>query len=382
MTPFGTAFGRALTAEFAHLRACRWDFAMLTLMPAALLFAMGAMLFGGVARDLPIAVVDHDATRASRAIIRAVDASPAVRVAAVGADLAGALTLVRREQAWAILELPRGVATGLARGTTPAIHIRYQASFLSTGTQAVRGISSAVTSASADLIAAQLSAHALPVPRLTPPRVQVTALYNAATSFEWYLLSLINPAVLHLLTACVTVMALGRELRGKSLDEWARASGGVAPALLGKMAPYVAAMSMWGVVWLLYLTLARGWRVEGSIALIVAGQTLFYLGTACISALLVAVTRETATGLSASAVYAGSALAFSGATLPLDGGSGFARVISAILPLTHYLALQMGQFVGDAPRSAVGASLALLAYVGVAGGIAVLLIARSARNAT
>ena len=376
-----SAFARALSAELAHLRGCRWDLAMLTLMPAALLFAMGAMLFGGVARELPIAVVDHDATSASRAIVRAVDASPAVRIVSVGGDLPDALTLVRREQAWAIVEISRGVGRGVARGTVPAIHIRYQASFLSTGTQAVRGISSAVTAASTELVAAQLSAHGLPPLRVTPLTVQVTALYNAATSFEWYLLSLINPAVLHLLTACVTVMALGRELRDKSLSAWARASGGVAGAVFGKMLPYVAAMSLWGVAWLLYLTLARGWRVEGSIALIVAGQSLFYLGTACISALLVAVTRETSTGLSASAVYAGSALAFSGATLPLDGGSGFARIASAILPLTHYLALQMGQFVGDAAGSAVGPILALLAYVAIAGGGAVLLIARSARSA-
>jgi ABC-2 type transport system permease protein len=135
------------------------------------------------------------------------------------------------------------------------------------------------------------------------------------------------------------------------------------------------------VIWLLYLTLARGWRVEGSIVLIVAGQTLFYLATAGISALLVAVTRETATGLSASAVYAGSALAFSGATLPLDGGSGFARIVSAILPLTHYLALQMGQFVGDAPGTALGPMLALCGYVVIAGGGAIVLIQHSGRSA-
>lgn len=376
-----SAFGRALSAELTHLRHCRWDLAMLTVMPAALLFVMGAMLFGGVARDLPIAVVDYDATRTSRALLRTIDASPAVRIVSVGNDMPAALTLVRREQAWAIVELPHGLGSGLARGRARAIHIRYQASFLSTGTQALRGISSAVTAASGELIASQVIAHALPIPRITPLAVQVTALYNAATSFEWYLLSLINPAVLHLLTACVCVMALGRELRDKSLAAWASASGGVAPALIGKMVPYVAAMSLWGVIWLLYLTLARGWRVEGSIILIVVGQSVFYLATAGISALLVAVTRETATGLSASAVYAGSALAFSGATLPLDGGSGFARVVSAILPLTHYLALQMGQFVGDAPGTALGPIGALLGYVGVAGGGAIVVIRRGVTHA-
>ncbi len=352
---------------------------MLTLMPALLLFLMAAMLFGGVARDLPVVVVDSDGTSASRAFIRAVDASPAVRVAGVSGDLDAALRCVRREQAWAIVDLPRNLGAGLARGRTPAIRILYQASFLSTGTQALRGIEAAIQAATADIASAQLSAHALPPIPIVPLTVQATALYNAATSFEWYLLSLIAPAVLHLLTACVAVMAVGRELRDKSLAHWASASGGVLPALAGKLLPYVAAASAWGTVWLLYLTLSRGWRVEGSILLIVAAQTIFYAATACVSALLVAVTRETATGLSVSAIYAGSALAFSGATLPLEGGGLFARLWSVVLPLTHYLRLQMGQFTGDPAATAIGPVAALAAYIVVAGGLAGLLIWRRAR---
>ena len=99
------------------------------------------------------------------------------------------------------------------------------------------------------------------------------------------------------------------------------------------MLPFVAAISLWGIVWLLHLTLARGWRIEGSLPLIALGQTLFYAATAAIAALLVAVTRETATALSASAVYAGSALAYSGATLPLNGANAFAHIWSNVLPL-------------------------------------------------
>ncbi len=376
-----SAFRRALSAELRHLRHDRWDLAMLTLMPAILLFVMAAMLSGGVARDLPIAVVDEDGSSASRAIIRAVDASPAVRVQGTSSDMAQAMQRIRREQAWAILQIPRGVGAGLARGQTPAIRILYQAGFLSTGTQALRGIGDAITAATAGLLGGQLSGHGLPPIRTTPLTVQATALYNAATSFEWYLTALVDPAVLHLLTACVTVMAVGRELRSKSLAAWARASGGVVPALAGKLLPYVAACSLWGMAWLLYLTLGRGWRVDGSMALIVAGQSLFYAATACISTLLVAITRETATGLSASAVYAGSALAFSGATLPLEGGSLFARVWSAILPLTHYIALQMGQFSGAYAAAALAPLACLAAYVVIAGGGAALLIGRSARRA-
>ncbi|MFC3214135.1 ABC transporter permease [Novosphingobium panipatense] len=157
-------------------------------------------------------------------------------------------------------------------------------------------------------------------------------LNNAASSFEWFLSTLIYPAVLHLVAAVTSAMALGRELEGRSLGGWAARSGTIVPALFGKLLPYVGAASLWGIAWLLFVTLGRGWRVEGSVAAIVAGQTLFYLGTAAISALLVAATRETATALSVCAVYAGSALAYAGATLPLNGGSGFARFWSEVLP--------------------------------------------------
>jgi ABC-2 type transport system permease protein len=94
----------------------------------------------------------------------------------------------------------------------------------------------------------------------------------------------------------------------------------------------------------------------------------------------VAVTRETATALSASAVYAGSALAYSGATLPLNGGNAFARIWSEVLPLTHYIALQMGQVSGQTVAAAVSPTLALIAYVVIAGGGALAVIrARAGR---
>ena len=93
-----------------------------------------------------------------------------------------------------------------------------------------------------------------------------------------------------------------------------------------------------------------------------------------------AVTSETATALSASAVYAGSALAYSGATLPLNGGNAFACTWSNVLPLTHYIALQMGQVSGQAVAAAVAPMVSLMAYVVIAGGGALAFIMVRARR--
>lgn len=374
-----TAFRRALRAEIAHLVRDRWDQAGLFVVPAILLFLMGAMLWRGTMHDLPVLVVDGDQSAASRAMIRSLEASPVARVVGFRQSERAAVADVRRGAAMGYVHLPAGLGEGLARHRTPVVRVAYNGSFLSAGSLLARGVDEAIADGARTLVTSQLSSHALPPDRARRFVVEATLLGNAATSFEWYLGALIFPAVLHLVTAGVCALALGRELADRSLARWARDSGGVAAALTGKMLPYVAVMSLWGIVWLLYLTLARGWRVEGSIAVIAAGQTLFYCATAAISALLVAATREAATALSASAVYAGSALAYSGATLPLDGGHAFARIWSNVLPLTHYVALQMGQISGQDAAAAVRPALALLAYVALAGGGAIALAARQAR---
>jgi len=376
-----SAFKRALAGEIRHLCHDRWDLAGLFLVPGVLLFLIAAMLWQGAMRNLPLAVVDNDGGTASRAMIRALDASPMLRIAAFYQNETDAVRAVRRGDALALVHLPAGLGKGLARRRQPVIRIFYTASFLSAGAQIANGTKEALNDATVEVTASQLSSHALPVSRSRRFVVEATALGNASTSFEWYLGMLIFPAVLHLSAACVCAMALGRELRDRSLTIWARSSGGITFALIGKMLPYVVVTSLWGVAWLVYLTLARGWRVEGSLVTIVVAQTLFYAATAAIAAFLVAATRELATTLSISAVYAGSALAYSGATLPLNGANAFAHVWSNVLPLPHYIAVQMGQ-VGDMSLvSMVAPILSLLGYVVVAGGGASVLIGIPAQRA-
>lgn len=319
---------------------------MLTLFPALAILIVAAMLIAGVPRALPVAVVDEDNGTLSRTIVRAVSASPAVAIAARPESMVAAERLARAGQVWAILRIPRGVGNGLERARTPAIQIFYNASFLTIGGSAESGIRAAVDAVLAERGLDAARARGLPAIRIRPPVVQATVLFNPQASFEWYLQALIQPAVLHLLTGCIAVMAVGRELQGRSLARWRAETGGGLPALAGKLVPYVAAISIWGMVWMIWLVGIRGWTMNGSLLLTLAAQSLLFAGTSAISALLVIAARKPSFAFSATALYAGSALAYSGGTLPLNGGSAFARGWSEGLPFTHYLRLQMDQFLG------------------------------------
>jgi ABC-2 type transport system permease protein len=373
-----SAFTRALAAELDHLGRDRWDLGLLFLQPAILLSLMAAMLFQGVARELPIAVVDEDQSTLSRAIIRDVDASPTVRVVPAR-DLPSAFSDVRSEKVQAVVYIPRGLVDGFVRPPPAAVQIFYQSIFFSTGTTVSNAINASVTASLKENSTELLSSHGLPAARRLEPRVESTVLGNPALSLEWFLSSLIQPCVLQLFVACMTVAALGRELEQGTLSGWARRSGNVPAALAGKFLPYVAVTSVFGALWLLWLLLFRGARIDGSVTLIVVAQVILYAGTAAISALFVAATRKIQDPMVFSVIYAGTAIAYSNATLPLKGGSVIARAWSQAIPYRHYIDLQMGQYLGAPLSEALGPLSVLVLYIVVAGTGAVLLLRKAAR---
>ena len=368
------SFWRAWVAEWRHLLASPADLALLTLFPLAAIAVIASAFVGGVARQLPVAVIDQDGGAFALELRTALAASPALRVVGTTVDTGEVLQALRRGEVVAALQIPPGVGQGLARAQTPVLTVYYNASFLSVGKLAEGAIESAVTATAAkSLLTRQLNA-VVPVARRAVPTVQTSVLSNPQASFEGFLEAMIHPAVLHLVVACATVMALGRELRHGSLARWARRQRNLPMALAGKLAPAVLLTALWGAVWLIWLAGVRGWRPQGSIGLIWLGQVLLFMGTASLSALLVAGTRRVGTALSMSAIYAGSALAFSGGTLSLNGASKLAIGWSALLPYPHYLALAMDQSLGAPPSLALRPGLILLGYTLVAGGAACLLL--------
>ena len=72
----------ALAREWARLRADFWDFGMLSWIPVLLCALLWWTFSAGIARDLPIAVIDNDHSTLSRQLTRWLDASPGVQVAA------------------------------------------------------------------------------------------------------------------------------------------------------------------------------------------------------------------------------------------------------------------------------------------------------------
>lgn len=358
-----SVFTRALGAEIAHLARSRWDLTLLFVLPFVLLAVIAAMLFQGVVRDVPVAVVDQDHSAFSRAAVRNMQASPSLRVVAQPTDLEAAWPLMRAGRIYSVAYIPKDLEKNAFR-QSDAVIVYYNGAFQTVGALAATAQSTALADAVAPMILARARAAGLPAAALKPPAVQVTLLGNPQLSFELFLGGLIAPGVLHLLMACAAVMGVGRELRGGSLKAWsARMDGRLTAALAGKLTPYVVVFTLWGLIWIAWLCGWRGWGIEGSLPMLAAGLVALMAATAALSALLVALTGDMDVSFSATAIYAGAAIAFSNGTLPLTNGPAFSQIWSGVLPFTHYLRLQNQQMVLGADPGASLPSLLILAGV-------------------
>ena len=352
-------FRAAVLREARFIRGSRLMLLTLLAMPLASLLLIAAMLSRGALDSLPVGVVDEAQTPAGRAVLQALAAQPELRIAQAYSARAAADAALRDGRIWAYVAVPPAFGELAPRVDPAVVLVRYNAAYLSVGSVLERALMRAVDGASREVLQAAARARGLQAWSL--PQVQTSVLFNPQASFEWFLQALVQPAILHLFAACLGVYALLRELDGTSLAAWRQQTGGGTAALAGKAMPYLFMMALWGAAWLVWLVGLRGWRMPGSLWLAWLAQLALFAASLGISFLLVAVTRKPGLSFSVTALYAGSALAYSGGSLPLQGAPAVVRGWSEALPFTHYLRLQMDQFLGAPLRHSVPALLLLCA---------------------
>ncbi|HEV7311188.1 ABC transporter permease [Sphingopyxis sp.] len=380
------AFREGFRREIRFLRSSFWDFALISWIPLMLMAVVAVQLAPGVMRDLPIAVVDEDGGAIARELVRRLDASPGLRVAARPPDMPEAERLVRSRIAYAVVLVPRGTQRAVLRGETAGLTIFYNASYSTPSGAALRDIGDVVQGHAARLAVDQQAAIKPGKVRPPPVAARTTILFNPQGSYELQLVALLHPALLHLIFMVAVASALGRELRDGTIGAWlgGKPWPAAAAAVAGKVAIYIIVFMGWGVLVTFYLAGLRGWPVLGSPMMMLAGYAAMYLAYVGVTLLAIGLTLSMGKALSIAGLYAGASFAFAGAIFPIESASGFARLWSAILPYTAFAKLLAEQWMMGSPAAVslphifvlllflgVGAAAGLPRYIAAAGNPAV-----------
>lgn len=337
--------------ELGFLRNSFWDLSLVTWIPFVLMAAVAIQLSAGVMRDLPIVVVDRDGSGITRELTRRLDAAPGLAVVQQAEDPGVAEITVRSGRAYAVVLIESDTTRQVLQGGTAEIGTFYNASYSTPSGAALREIGAVVQSYAQQLAVAQSAAILGPAKVRRPPiAVRSTVLFNPQGSYEWQLVALVHPAFLHLVFMVAVVGALGRELRDGTIGPWLgeRSRGEAVLAICGKLLPYLAIFMGWAVLVTGYLAGLRGWPVQGSVLLLLAGYGAMYLAYIGVAMLFVGVTLAMGTALSATGLYAGASFAFAGAIFPIESASVFARIWSGLLPYTAFAKLLTEQWMIEA----------------------------------
>jgi len=342
MTPTAAQLYRR---ELGILRREPWLMATAVWLPPLLFVLFWWIFSAGSSFDLPIGVVDLDHTSLSRMVIRQCDASSVMAVDRQYVSVAEGRRALTGGEIYALLVIPHNLADDVVKGLAPRPTVFYNGQFILIGKQINGAMQQAVGLLSAQVAGLQALATGTISPavtgRVAPVRGQITALFNKHTNYAEFLVSAGLPAIWQILVIAVTVLSLAAEKRHGGLRQWA--GQGPARALLFKLMPYTIILWLQGILFLIGLYGWLGWPMNGSWLILALAQLLTVLACQAMGSFFFLLGMDEVRGLSLAAAYAAPGFAFMGVTFPATDMGWPALIWRSLLPVTHYIEIQIQQ---------------------------------------
>lgn len=327
----------------------------LMLVLPLLSFAFFALLFNqGVARDIPIAILDEDHTTLSRKVAQMIDDTPTAMVAYDIQDIDEGERLMREGRVMAIVQIPAFFEKCILSNTQTHIENYVSGTNITVNGLLSKDIQTAVTTFSAGIQLQLLTKQGLTerqaMAQLMPVRFDRHVLFNPYINYGYYLAPSFLPMMLLIFVVLTTVFSIGTELKNATAREWLRtADDSVGAALLGKTLPVTVGMFLLSLAMFVIIFKVVGTPLNGSLWVILTGTLLFILSYQAISVLIVSLLANLRLSLSIGGGYSVLAFTFSGLTFPIMAMWEPMQWLSRLFPFTYYTDLFVDQMLRGAP---------------------------------
>lgn len=317
--------------------------ALASWVPLLLMGILCWVFSAGLARDLKIGLVDLDQSLLSRELAFSLDASAGLKVAQQFDSIEAGASALRGGDIYALVVLPNHLERDARQGTQPQVTVFNNGQFILIAKLINSALAQVVGTLNGQVgvLSAMAGGKALPgaLGQAVPIASQVTALYNINSSYAQFLLSALLPAVWQILVVLYGINALARTDR-LGLD-WT--TKGVWFGLWRTLLPHVLIGWGWGLGWSLLLFKGFGYPMQGSWLVLTAGLGLASAACVSMGAFFYGIIRDPARALSLAGAYTAPGFAFMGVTFPVSAMGDFAQFWRSLLPISHYVELQIGQ---------------------------------------
>ena len=325
-----------------------------------------AIFINGVPRDLPIGVVDKDYSQFSRMQLSAIESSATLDIKAYYDSVKEASAALREGSVYAIVIIPEHFERSIRSGMQPTVSVMLNTQFILMSKVLKSALTSVLLSSAATIDYVQSLAEdqrpELAKSAVAPIGLQITPFFNTYNNYFLFLVSAMLPAFWSILVMLTMVIAIGEMFRRGAEKEWLEAAGGsLSAAMLGKMAPYVIIQMLWGLGIVYFVYGVMPWPFAGSWWILAAALLLTIIVYQVLAFAFYAIDYKYDAALSFTAVFTAPAFAAMGITFPLMNMEGVAVAWHEILPISHYIHIQISQANYGAPLSSVGDAFGMLA---------------------
>lgn len=315
-------------------------------MPLVMLLLFGYAVSLDV-RDVPLGVLDHDRSPASRALVDRFAASGYFRRATVFDDLREVEAALRRGQVRLALVIPRDFARARVRAEPVQVQALVDGTYAATA-RLVVGYATAIVAASA------------PAPE--PVRLETRIWYNPELRSVNFVIPGLFGVILMAFPPLLTALAIVRERETGSVQQVFVSPLSGAEYLTGKLIPYGL------IAFLEFLTvLAVGFAwfqapLRGSLSLLIGAGLLYVFCTVGIGLLVSTLTRtQLAAMLLALIVTLMPSFLFSGFLFPIFAMPYTTQLYSAVFPARYFIEFSRAVTLKGAGLAELWPNLALLA---------------------
>lgn len=230
---------------------------LLTVILPIVAFAFFAvLLYKGVARDIPIAVVDQDNSTLSRKVTQMIDATPTAWVAYGVQGMEEAERLMLQGKVMGIVLIPDFFEKNILNNSQTHLESYLTGTNITVNGLLAKDLQTTVTTFTAGIQLQLLMKQGLTekqaMAQLMPVRFDKHVLFNPHINYGYYLSPSFMPMMLLIFTIMATVFVIGTELKNGTAREWYDTAGGsVFAAYAGKILPITAIMFLMSELMLL-----------------------------------------------------------------------------------------------------------------------------------
>ncbi|WP_322802712.1 ABC transporter permease [Vibrio alfacsensis] len=337
-------------SQWQILRRDKWLLSCLTWMPILLALSIWGVFSAGIARNLPIGVVDLEHSQLSRKMIYSLDASPTLSVDYHYTSTTEAKNAMIEGDIYAYAVIPPNFDQDILMHRQPQLSVFFNSQYIlvakliNSAVAQSQGYFDAQIETMANLAKGNTTTLAA-VGQAVPISTQITALFNRNTNYAQFLVTAIVPAIwqIGIVVGTILILAAHFRLYGNGKHRFEFLGAHPLARLCKILSQYVPVFMVQGALFLIWFYMILDWPMEGSYLVMLLAQLVTVIACIIMGTLFFFLSMDPARAMSFAGAFTAPSFAFMGITFPVSDMNALAHAWRSLLPITHYIEVQVDQ---------------------------------------